>query len=272
MQVGTIRIDGVRDGEIRMDPTFVYPSRTMDDWEPHLRHLDGGVYVNTIGGYLVRTGTAVVLVDVGVGVDPPAPFTGGDFLDELAALGVSPTDVTHVVFTHLHFDHIGWAVQDGRPVFEHAEHVVHDADWSYFFSDRYQQVRIERPQDRPSTQLAPLADTVRRWDGERLDLVPGVVLHHTPGHTPGSAIVELVSQGERGLLLGDLAHNPVELIDPSWPGIADCEHAEARTSALRVADDLVATGTPFAMAHSPGHRWSRLVEDGSGRRDVVPVP
>ncbi|NIL85889.1 hypothetical protein RhoFasSB10_03848 [Rhodococcus fascians] len=271
MQIGSIRIDGVRDGEIRMDPTFVYPTRTMDDWQPYLHHLDGGEYVNSIGGYLVRTGSAVILADVGVGVDPPAPFTGGDFLDELAALGVAPADVTHVVFTHLHFDHIGWAVKDDRRVFEQAKYFSHEADWSYFFSDHYRGVRIEREQDRPSTQLAPLADSVNRWDGNQLELVPGVVLRHAPGHTPGSTIVELVSDGERGLLLGDLAHNPVELIDSSWPGVADCGHDEARSSAARVADDLIATGTPFALAHSPGFRWARLVEGHDGRRDVVPV-
>lgn len=268
LKIGTVTIDSVHDSDLRMDPTFVYPSKSMEDWQPYLHLLDDGEYVNTIGGFLVRDGDLAVLVDVGVGPNPPAPFTSGDFMDSLAALGVNPQDITHVVFTHLHFDHIGWAVTDGQPTFPNAEYIAHADDWEYFFSTRYRPVRIERPQDRPSTQLAPIADQVKRWSGPELRLSPNLRLEHAPGHTPGECVLEINSNGERGLLLGDVAHHAIELIVDGWPGVADCSHDEARRSAARIAADLVATGTPFALAHFPGLVWATLSADANGQRTI----
>ena len=123
MQVGEIRVDAVIDGIARAVPSEAYrwgvgegSGRGLDDadWEPHRQFLaDDGMLEMAMGGFLVRTGERIVLVDAGIGVFNRGVFTGGAMLDNLQALGVGPDDVTDVVFTHLHFDHTGWATVDG---------------------------------------------------------------------------------------------------------------------------------------------------------------
>ena len=46
--------------------------------------------------------------------------------------GVQPDDVTDVLFTHLHFDHVGWATQQGRVVFPNATYRCDERDWAHF--------------------------------------------------------------------------------------------------------------------------------------------
>jgi len=59
-------------------------------------------------------------------------FQGGAMLNNLAALGVQPEQVTDVIFTHLHFDHVGWASADGVRVFPNAVYRCDARDWEHF--------------------------------------------------------------------------------------------------------------------------------------------
>ncbi|MEU7814034.1 MBL fold metallo-hydrolase [Pseudonocardia sp. NPDC049154] len=268
MKIGSIEITSLVDGEIRVPPADTYADVAPERWAEHPDRLDAQGHVEfTTGGYLVRTGEHTVLVDLGAGFDPPVPFTGGTLLDRLAEVGTAPEDVDHVIITHLHFDHIGWASRDGRVVFPNAEHHLHLRDWEFFVDSAYVPMPMERAQDLPANRLAPLKDHVTRFTG-RVDVVPGVRLRPAPGHTPGTTIVELESGGERGLLLGDVAHSAVELLLDGWPGIADVDAVQARRTAAEVAAELVETGVPFALAHAPGLTWTRLVEE-QGRRSLV---
>ncbi|GAB4038234.1 MBL fold metallo-hydrolase [Spirosoma jeollabukense] len=84
----------------------------------------------------------VLVVDTGIGTKQDAKFFGhydlhGDatLLDSIRKAGYSETDVTHVLLTHLHFDHVGGAVKrdDGRltPVFPNATYWTHPAHWDW---------------------------------------------------------------------------------------------------------------------------------------------
>lgn len=82
------------------------------------------------GGYLLRAGERVVLVDAGLGEYEDEQRHGGRFIGSLRELGVTPAEVTDVVFTHLHWDHFGWATRQGEVVFSSATYRVHRADWA----------------------------------------------------------------------------------------------------------------------------------------------
>jgi glyoxylase-like metal-dependent hydrolase (beta-lactamase superfamily II) len=176
-----------------------------------------------------------------------------------------------MIFTHLHFDHIGWTTRDGAIVFENARHIANRDDWDYFFSGRYPGVRIERPQDFPMHRLAPLTDRVELWDSDG-EIVPGVAVRRTAGHTPGHAIVEICSGGERGLLIGDLAHHQAELLHDDWTGVADIAPAAARRSTREIVREIVAEDLPFAAAHFPGLAWGRIEQAGDVRQWVSLEP
>ena len=86
----------------------------------------------TMGAYLIRTGDRLILVDAGVGMINNGQYQGGGLLTSLLELGVEPSDITDVILTHLHFDHVGWATQQGAIVFPNATYRCHSADWQHF--------------------------------------------------------------------------------------------------------------------------------------------
>lgn len=266
-RIGRFRVEPLIDGDIVTEPSFAYPSIAEERWAPHreLLTFDGRV-LHTVGAFLVRVDTHTILIDNGVGPDPLPPFTGGGLLGALARCGVNPSDLTVMLFTHLHFDHIGWTTRDGAVVFDNARHVANREDWDFFFSGRYQRVPLERPEDLPMRRLAPLTDRIELWSADDTEIVPGVAVRLAVGHTPGHAVVEIASEGERGLLIGDLAHHPVELLEDDWCGVGDVDAEQARRSAMRFVTEILEAELPFAAPHFPGLAWGRLERTGGARR------
>ena len=94
-------------------------------WPDGFLDADGLMGVN-FGGFLVRTPEHVVVVDTGIGGGAIPELPIGSFPDELAAAGVAPDDVDVVVFTHLHFDHVGWSTDGEPPLFTRASTTPRD--------------------------------------------------------------------------------------------------------------------------------------------------
>src|ERR1700736_1508227 len=196
MHVGEMRVDPVIDGAGRFAPTASFRGTTEEQWAIHQDLLDDdGLLGFSMGGFLIRGLGHTTLVDLGLGAKAFLGIQGGAFLTELAALGVGPADVTDVIFTHLHFDHIGWARTDeGQPVFPRATYRCAPADWDHFM--------VEHP-GREAEMLGPIRDRFSLWDTTAGTLLPGVDTLAAPGHTPGSTVVVLSSGSDRAMLLGD---------------------------------------------------------------------
>jgi glyoxylase-like metal-dependent hydrolase (beta-lactamase superfamily II) len=225
------------------------------DWVGHRQFLDAEGQVEIeLGGFLVRTGDRLLLVDVGIG---PNHQVGGQLLDSLRALGVDPAEITDVLFTHLHFDHVGWSAVKDDVVFPNATHRCHRLDWEYFFGT---EVHITK-------KLRPVLDRVELFDGD-VTIAPGVDVRLAAGHTPGSVLVVLSSGAARGLLLGDVVHCPVELLDDEWAGMGDVDPKLARATRNALARELEGTDIPVAAAHFPDLTFGRLLF-GEGRRQWV---
>jgi glyoxylase-like metal-dependent hydrolase (beta-lactamase superfamily II) len=212
------------------------------------------------GGFLIRgAGDRVMIVDGGIGAvsDPQYGLAGGQLLSSLASVGVTPAEVTDVLFTHLHFDHIGWASVDGAPTFPNATYRCDRRDWDHFVG----------ADDAATAQLRPVEERFEAWDGD-VTLAPGVDTRLCAGHTPGSALIVLSSGDQRALLLGDVVHCAVELLDDEWGGVADVDPVMAQQARNALARELEGTDVPVAAAHFPGLRFGRVLA-GQGRRQWV---
>ena len=139
MKIGELVVEPVFDGVMNV-PVTAFKGTTDDVWAPHRQFLDAdGRLEFALGGFLVRVpGGRLVLVDAGIGARSGPPmsgsghFTGGELLNSLARQQVQPDDITDVVFTHLHFDHVGWASHEGAIVFPNATYRCDDRDWAQF--------------------------------------------------------------------------------------------------------------------------------------------
>lgn len=267
MELGELRIESLYDGSAKFPASAAYAmgpeglkGRADADWEPHRELLDDGMVEFVFGGFLIRgSGDRMLMVDGGVGAapDPQYRLPGGQLLANLSSVGVGAEDITDVVFTHLHFDHIGWASTDGAPTFPNATYRCDRRDWDHFVG------RDEHATER----LRPVEDRFEAWDGDA-SIAPGVDVRLCAGHTPGSALVVLSSGDQRALLLGDVVHCAVELLDDEWGGVADVDPEMAQRARNALARELEGTAVPAAAAHFPGLRFGRVLR-GEGRRQWV---
>ncbi|WP_197028992.1 MBL fold metallo-hydrolase [Blastococcus sp. URHD0036] len=170
-----------------------------------------------IGCFVVRTGGRVVLVDAGLGPERDElpdgmSLTGGQLPTGLRALGVRPDDVTDVVCTHLHSDHVGWLFDlAGEPVFPAATVWFGAGDRAHFV-------------DGPGEMAAHVRDGFRRWAGTpRLraltgdaEVAPGIEAVLTPGHTPGHLCLAVTPP--TGGCCSSATPSPAPSSSPSRPG------------------------------------------------------
>jgi glyoxylase-like metal-dependent hydrolase (beta-lactamase superfamily II) len=264
MKIGELLIEPVFDGVMSAAATQAFKGTTDEMWAPHRRFLNpDGTVEFALGGFLVRgPGERLMLVDTGIGprsgpaMGGSGSFTGGELLTSLAAQGVQAADITDVVFTHLHFDHVGWASRDGAVVFPNATYRCDSRDWEHF-----------RGNERVQPVLGPIEDRLVTWDGSG-PLGGGIDTMSAPGHTPGSTIIVLSSGDARGLLLGDVVHCPVELEDDEWAGLGDVDPELAKRTRNKLAREIEGTDVPVAAAHFPGMVFGRLLS-ANGRRSWV---
>lgn len=261
MKVGELEILPVVDGMLRVPASMFFPQVTNEQWLPHQQFLaEGNMLEMPVGGFLVRGPNLVALIDVGMGYVEAMPELGGKLLDSLAAHGHSPDDVTDVLYSHLHFDHIGWSSQKGQPVFRNATYRCHAADWDYFMTKGTSQGAMAERLGLPGTDewLGPVTEHVVAWDRDS-NVLPGIDVAAAPGHTPGSTAIIVSSGTDRALLLGDAVHCPVELLETEWEIVADIDPELAKRTRESLAAEYEGTNIPIAAPHFPDMRFGRLL-------------
>lgn len=223
MQLGKFRIRWLSDGEFKLDggamfgvvPKVLWSKRYPCDEQNFIR-----MALNTL---LIETPTATILVDTGYGTKL-TPKQQGIFQlrqpptlqDSLRAAGVQPEDVDFVVYSHLHHDHsAGGTYRDEAgallPTFPNAKHVMQRAEWEEAIAPNIRSAHAYWPENWQCIEAAGLIDPA---DGER-ELVPGVRVVPTGGHTAGHQAVLIESEGETALHLGDLLPTHAHL-NPLW--------------------------------------------------------
>jgi len=277
MKIGSIEILPLIDGEIAAPSETVYTNVSPEQWEENEHFLIDGCVVNTVGGFLIKAGDRLVVLDTGIGSKPVYPFIGGGFRSALLSTGFKPEDVTDVLFSHLHLDHIGWATQAGKAFFPNATYRCDKRDWDHFVSESYDmpewEVALSNPaEDAALHRLSPVEDRMEFWVGDA-EVLPGIVAIEASGHTPGSAVLELSSDGEKGLMIGDLVHSQPELFEDRWDFLNHSDHEAGMASIEKIRKLILDEDLPFAAAHFPGLRWGRLkTRNGKLSYEELPGP
>jgi glyoxylase-like metal-dependent hydrolase (beta-lactamase superfamily II) len=200
-----------------------------------------------IQAVLIRSPDGAVLVDTGLGPQPR------DFMPETASTllhQLEPESVDVVIHTHLHVDHVGW---DG--VFPRARYVVHREDWSFFMAPWQIRVRPHLHRLEPLREEG-LVDLV----GGETEVVPGIRVLPSPGHTPGHMHVRIEHSGAAAVVLGDVAVHPEQLANPRLAYASDGDAAMAAETRIRVLGEAADEGVPVVLAHLRGA--GRIVRDG----------
>src|SRR5919201_2404192 len=242
-------------------------------WRPAAPDADAeGEVVLGYNVGLVQLGDARVLIELGF--DEPSPSSAWKAPRHqrspgveagTAAPGGRPEDVTHVLITHAHGDHVagGSVERDGarRPRFARARHLIQRLDWEG--KPARQEVDSMLARHLGPVELAGLLAPV---DGDR-EVVPGVTMLHAPGESPGHAIVRVASGEARLYFLGDLFHHPCEVEHLDWVS-SGRDQAAMERSRRRLVAEAVPANASLVFSHRPFPGWGRIVARGDGYRWV----
>ncbi len=258
-------------------PEFLYP-----DWDPAMlrdRRAEllpdlfseaEGKFISSIHTWVVRTRHHTILVDSCAGNDKHRPSLPRfnqlqlPFLDRLAAAGVAPEGVDFVLCTHLHADHCGWNTRlvDGRwvPTFPNARYVFSKAEHDYWSG----------PAGREGFHAGVFADSVlpviESGQAMMIDgagaVGDGLLLHPTPGHSPGHVAVQLMSEGQEAVFSGDIMHQPVQVWRPEWNSRFCEDGAAARASRRWLLDHAAERQAAVFTAHFARSSVGRVARRG----------
>ncbi|HEY4826762.1 MAG TPA: MBL fold metallo-hydrolase [Solirubrobacteraceae bacterium] len=270
-ELGNVTITAINDGSITLPVELTVPEevwRQEIDADP-----EGKVPVDT-HVLLVQTDDATILIDAGL----DEPGSGGEqgLLEEwpgsrrtpgvgagLASVGVKPEDVTHVLVTHVHFDHVvGLAAEEcGRfvPRYPNADVVLGRADWENAPEGHL------GPEQRARIGTVAEAGLLALLDGER-EIVPGVTMIPAPGESPGHSIIRISSKGETLYAVGDLFHFAAEVEHSDWM-VPWADPKQMAASRRELLDDAVSTNALVVFSHEHFPPWGRIVRnEGRGFR------
>ena len=278
MRIGEFEAMIVSDGEFRVDggamfgvvPRVLWERLTQPDALNRIR-----MATNCL---LVRRGADVVLIEAGIGRKLSKKHreiyavTDEVTLEKsLRAAGVEPEQVTHVVLTHLHFDHCGAATKrddEGRivPMFPNARHCIQRAEWK----------AAMRPT--PATETAYDLDNVQGLEGRGLvklidgdtEIVPGVRAHVVAGHTHAHQVVHVRSGGETLVFPGDLIPTSYH-VRARYSAAYDLNAEENTVNKIAFLERAAREGWRIVFYHDPEVPVATVEKDSTGHFVVKPV-
>ena len=220
---------------------------------------------------LLQTADRNILFDVGSG--PEFMSSAGFLMDALDAQGLAPDDITDVVFTHAHPDHLWGLVDDFDDLlFYNARYMMGQAEWDYWTNpNTVDTIGSERTVFAvgAARRLERIADVVTLFnDGE--EILPGVAARATFGHTPGHMAFEVRQGSQAMMILGDCIGN--HHIAFSYPDAAAGSDQDTQLGAqtrTKLLDQLAAEQMPVLGFHLPGNGIGRVERDGSAYRFVA---
>lgn len=268
VRVGDAEIISVSDGHIHFAPSDFFPSVESYEWDAYPDQLAGdGLIRMNVGSFVIRVGDDVALIDTGLG-EGDHPFDNSEWgllASDMASKGVSPDEITDVIITHLHRDHVGWNMveKDGAPTpfFPNARYHIPKADWDVF--TRRAGMRMFAYIAEQVTPLMELG-ALEFVEGEQL-IGDHLAALPTPGHTPGHTSVLVSSAGESAVVLGDAAHIPVQAHHTDWSPRADTDPELSRRNRANLFDRMEKDHSLVVSGHFPVPGFGRLVRV-EGRR------
>jgi glyoxylase-like metal-dependent hydrolase (beta-lactamase superfamily II) len=229
---------------------------------------------NLVNPYIVtflETPRGVIAFDAGTGAGQLAPGTGL-LPQNMAAAGLRPEDVTLVIVSHFHGDHItGLTTREGQPYFPNAEVAVPAAEWAWW-SDEGNATRS------PQGQRGTFANTQRRFTPLRArlrmfedgaEVAPGIRAVGAYGHTPGHTAFQVASGREQLFVTADAAGRPeLFLRNPGWHSVFDFDGAMAAESRRRLFGRIAAERARMAAYHFNFPGTGFIAAEGDGFRFV----
>jgi glyoxylase-like metal-dependent hydrolase (beta-lactamase superfamily II) len=274
MMLGDFEVTALSDGTVGLPVSKLLTNTTPAKVEKALARAYLAEPVETsVNGYLVNTGSKLVLIDTGAaGLFGP---TLGNLLANLKASGYQAEQVDEIYITHMHPDHVGGLMAGDKLAFPNAVVRADKRDADFWLS----QANLDAaPKDAKGffqgamASLNPYAAAgkFKPFDGDT-ELVPGIKAMASHGHTAGHSTYIVESNKQKLVLWGDLMHvAAVQFADPSVTIQFDTDSKAAAVQRKKAYADAARQGYWVAAAHLAFPGIGHLRAEGKGYA-FVPV-
>jgi len=272
MMLGDFEITALSDGTVALPMDKLLTNTTPAKVEAALAQAYLKPPVETsVNGFLINTGSKLVLIDAGAG----ALFgpTLGKLVTSLKASGYQPEQVDEIYITHMHPDHVGNLVSNGKVVFPNAIVRAGKAEGEFWLT----QANMDKAPDAMKAffkgAMASINPYVKAGKYKPIEsdveLVPGIRAIAAPGHTPGHTIYEVQSKGQKLMVWGDLMHvAAVQFPEPSVTIQFDIDSPKAAEARKKAYADAAKQSYFAAIAHVSFPGIGQLRSEGTGYRWV----
>lgn len=274
MMATTIKV--LNDGVIRLDAGALFGHVPKVKWQDKVRPDRDNRIPLCLNCLLLQTGGKNILIDTGVGhketdgLKETFGLVPSRLMKELKDLYLTPRDIDMIILTHLHFDHSGGCTRMDRrgepvPAFPKATYYVQKACWEEAIHLNGESPLHHRKQD-----FLPLKDAgcLELLDGDT-QLLPGLWVKVTGGHSKGHQVVLINHGGEKIAFLGDLVPTQFHL-DTGWVSSYDRYPYEGEEVKRQLLDQAVKDGWLLIFSHGYGCKAGYYVER-YGQRLLQPI-
>jgi glyoxylase-like metal-dependent hydrolase (beta-lactamase superfamily II) len=272
-RVGDFKVTALLDGYFEMPTSFIvgYDEKAAkQSTKQSYRRFTSQTVSVPVNAYVINTGKDVVLL--GGGAPTFMSPTLGKLSANMAAAGINPADITKILLTHTHPDHVATLIKkDGSKYFDNATLVLSEAEWSFIHNDK---VRNAAPKDFKGmidfarTALAPYKDQRQMFSGEK-EVLTGISSSPLPGHTPGHTGYQLHSKGESLFFWGDVVHfSTLQFANPDWKVVFDADVEQARKTRRAIFERASAQKMAIAGAHIDFPGIGYVEKSGSAYRYI----
>lgn len=268
IDLGGISVRLLADGDFGFGPSWPLfnAQGTKAEVEAHLakQGIPPQPFRGQVHTLLIERGADRLMIDTGCGTSF-GPDTGR-LPKHLAAIGLSEKDITQLIVSHCHPDHINGYADEGKPTpFAKAKIVLAKTEAEFWSG----------PADLSGAKVDPeMAKLIRATAGvfvngtkSKTDLmadgdqvIPGVKLIAAPGHTPGHMMIEVSGAKQKLLFITDLIHHAaVGFAKPSWHVAFDADPVLAAKTRQAVLEKAAAEKTLIAGSHLPFPGFGHVV-------------
>ena len=266
---GGVEILTLSDGNLTLPADFIFGPMPKDELATILARFDmdpSAPLTPPCNITLLRHGDTLALFDAGSGTGFQSSV--GALPDALAAAGIDPLDITHVIFTHGHPDHLWGALDDfDEALFANATHMMGQIEFDYWMDDAtVASIGEERASFAVGAKrrLEVLADDMVLFgDGEMV--LPDVRAQLTPGHTPGHMAFVIGQGADPVMVLGDaIGNGHIAFARPEWTSGSDQDPEMAAATRATLFAQITAEDMAVIGFHLPGGGIGRVTQADGG--------
>lgn len=284
MQIGSFTIEILSEGRFEIfDDGHInrIPASGKDVSQTQLEQKKEDVSaVVGINPILVKTGSQNILLDAGLGwgLDEGSEYSDvSNVQTNLNVFGLDVSDITHVILSHLHYDHAAGCTYNSsdlstKATFPDATYYVHQQEWEHALT-RVDQNQNTRGADYKLDEFYRLVadNKVELLKEDYNEIFEGVTAIRTGGHTPGHQVV-LINDGDKtAYYLGDLLPSSDHLNRYGMSGI-DVHTIRAKKQKIQLLRQASDDEAMLLFYHSKNARAGRLIRDEDKKYVLADIP